>query len=255
MKRPRIGVFKFTSCDGCQLSVLNLEEELLDLVGLFQVAYFREATDKPLRGHFDIALVEGSLSTERQKSHIIEVRERTRHLVTIGACATSGGLQALRNWASIEEYKKLVYPSPAMIETLPCSTPISAHVYVDYELWGCPINGDELSEVLGSFLLEKKPGVPGYSLCMECKMKGIPCLLVAKSEPCLGPVTRAGCGVLCPSLERPCYGCFGPKEGANIDSLLDVFRKAGLSQRGCALLLDKMNTYAYRKARTPEGRL
>src|SRR3990172_1741185 len=116
MKRPRIGVFKFTSCDGCQLSVLNLEEELLDLVGLFQVAYFREATDKPLRGHFDISLVEGSLSTERQRSHIIEVRERTRYLVTIGACATSGGLQALRNWASMEDFKKLVYPSPVMIE-------------------------------------------------------------------------------------------------------------------------------------------
>jgi coenzyme F420-reducing hydrogenase gamma subunit len=254
MKRPRIGVFKFTSCDGCQLSVLNLEEELLDLVGLFEVAYFREATDKPLRGHFDIALVEGSLTTERQRSRIIEVRERTRYLVTIGACATSGGLQALRNWANIEDYKKTVYPSPAMIETLPCSTPISDHVHVDYELWGCPINGDELSEALGSFLLEKKPGIPGYSLCMECKKKGIPCLLVAKSEPCLGPVTRAGCGVICPSLERPCYGCFGPKDGANIDALLDVFRKAGLLQHECSLLLDKMNTYAYRKARTAEGR-
>ena len=255
MKRPRIGVFKFTSCDGCQLAVLNLEEELLDLVGLFHIAYFRETTDKPLRGHFDIALVEGSISTDRQRSHVIDVRERTRHLVTIGACATSGGLQALRNWANIEDYKRFVYPFPGMIETLPCSTPISDHVYVDYELWGCPIDSDELSETLGSFLLEKKPGVPVYSLCMECKKKGIPCLLVAKSEPCLGPVTRAGCGVLCPSLERPCYGCFGPKEGANIDSLLEVFLKAGLSRYECVLLLDKMNTYSYRKARTGEDRL
>lgn len=255
MKRPRIGVFKFTSCDGCQLSVLNLGEELLDLVGLFQVAYFREATDKPLRGHFDIALVEGSVSTERQKDQVIDVRERTRYLVTIGACATAGGLQALRNWANIEDYKQSVYPKPAMIEALPCSTPISDHVHVDYELWGCPVNSDELSEALASFLLEKKPGVPGYSLCMECKRKGIPCLLVAKSEPCLGPVTKAGCGVLCPSLERPCYGCFGPKEGANIDALLEVFRKTGISRHECTLLLDKMNTYAYRKARTAEGLL
>ncbi len=253
MKRPRIAVFKFTSCDGCQLSVLNLEEELLDLVDLFQVAYFREATDRPLRGHFDIALVEGSVSTERQRSEVIEVRERTRYLVTIGACATSGGLQALRNWASVEDYKRCVYPSPGVIETLACSTPISDHIYVDYQLWGCPINGDELSETLGSFLLDRRPCVPGYSLCMECKRKGIPCLLVARSEPCLGPVTRAGCGVLCPSLGRPCYGCFGPKEGANIGSLFEVFRKAGLSRRECALLLDKMNTYAYRKARTEEG--
>lgn len=252
MGRPRIGIFKFTSCDGCQLSVLNLEEELLDLVGLFQVAYFREATDKTLRGHFDIALVEGSISTDRQRRHAVEVRERTRYLVTIGACATSGGLQALRNWASIGDYKKAVYPSPGMIETLPCSTPISDHVYVDYELWGCPVSSDELSETLASFLLDKRPGIPGYSLCMECKSKGIPCLLVSRSEPCLGPVTKAGCGVLCPSLKRPCYGCFGPKEGANIGSLLDVFRKAGLSDRDCALLLDKMNTYSYREVRSRE---
>jgi len=255
MKRPRIGVFKFTSCDGCQLSVLNLEEELLDLVGLFEIAFFREATDKPLRGHLDIALVEGSISTEWQRSHVVEVRERTRYLVTIGACATSGGLQALRNWTSIEDYKKSVYPSPGMIETLPCSTPISDHVYVDYELWGCPVGSDELSETLASFLLDKKPGIPGYSLCMECKRKGTPCLLVSGSAPCLGPVTRAGCGVLCPSLERPCYGCFGPREGANIDGLLNVFRKKGLSPHECSLLLDKMNTYSYRKARSREGRL
>ena len=255
MKRPRIGIFKFTSCDGCQLSVLNLEEELLDLVGLFEIAFFREATDKPLRGHLDIALVEGSISTEWQRSHVVEVRERTRYLVTIGACATSGGLQALRNWTSIEHYKKSVYPSPGMIETLPCSTPISDHVYVDYELWGCPVGSDELSETLASFLLDKRPGIPGYSLCMECKRKGTPCLLIAGSAPCLGPVTRAGCGVLCPSLERPCYGCFGPREGANIDGLLTVFRKKGLSAQECSLLLDKMNTYSYRKARSREGRL
>jgi sulfhydrogenase subunit delta len=254
MKRPRIGVFKFTSCDGCQLSVLNLEEELFALVGLFQIAYFREAADRPLRGHLDIALVEGSVSEERQRGHLIEVRERTRYLVTIGACATSGGLQALRNWASIEDYKKAVYPSPGLIEALSCSTPISDHVYVDYELWGCPVNGDELSETLGSFLLDKRPGIPGYSLCMECKRKGVPCLLVARSEPCLGPVTRSGCGVLCPALERPCYGCFGPKEGANINALLKVFRKSGFSEHDCALLLDKMNTYAYRRVRTLEGR-
>lgn len=254
MKRPRIGLFKFTSCDGCQLSVLNLEDELVNFVDLFQVAYFREATDKPLGGHFDIALVEGSISTDRQRHQAAEVRERTRYLVTIGACATAGGLQALRNWASIKDYKKFVYSSTEIIETLPCSTPISDHVYVDYELWGCPVNSDEVSETLGSFLLDRRPGIPAYSLCMECKRKGIPCLLVAKSEPCLGPVTRAGCGVLCPSLERPCYGCFGPKEGANIESLLDVFRKAGLSQHECALLLDKMNTYAFRKMRTGEGR-
>ncbi len=248
MKRQKLGVFKFTSCDGCQLTVLNFEDELLDLIELYEIAYFREATDKPLRGQLDIAVVEGSISTERQKEEIIDIRERARHLITIGACATAGGLQALRNWASLSDYKKYTYPSPEGIDALSTSTPISDHVYVDYELWGCPIDKIALSETLVSFLMDKKPGIPRYSLCMECKDRGIPCLLVAKGEPCLGPVTKAGCGVLCPSFGRPCYGCFGPKENSNIESLLKVFRNMGLTKKDCTLLLDKMNTYAYRKA-------
>lgn len=248
MKRPKIGVFKFTSCDGCQLTVLNLEDELLDLIELYEIAYFREVADKPLRGQFDIAIVEGSISTDWQKEEIIDIRERSRHLITIGACATAGGLQALRNWASLSDYKRYVYPSPESIAALPISTPILDHVYVDYELWGCPIDKITLSETFVSFLMDKKPGIPRYSLCMDCKARGIPCLLVAKGEPCLGSITRTGCGVLCPSFERPCYGCFGPKENSNIESLLKVFQNMGLTQKDCTSLLDKMNTYAYRKA-------
>lgn len=248
MKRPKIGVFKFTSCYGCQLTILNLEDELLDLIELYEIAYFREAADKPLRGQLDMAVVEGSITTEWQKEGIIDIRERARHLITIGACATAGGLQALRNWASLSDFKKYVYPAPGSINVLPVSMPISDHVYVDYELWGCPIDKIALSETLVSFLMDRKPGIPRYSLCMECKDRGIPCLLVAKGEPCLGPVTRTGCGVLCPSFERPCYGCFGPKENSNIESLLNVFRNMGFTQKDCTSLLDKMNTYAFRKA-------
>lgn len=246
MKRQRIGVFKFTSCDGCQLTILNIDE-LLDLLEIFDVVYFREASSKPLRGDFDIAIVEGSISTEWQKKEILEIRERSRIIITIGACATSGGLQALRNWASLREYKEIVYPDPELIEAMSTSMPISDYVYVDYELWGCPISEDSLSETLVSFLMGKRPGIPIYSLCMDCKNKGIPCLIVTKSEPCLGPITKTGCGVLCPSLGRPCYGCFGPKEGANIDSLFNWFYDLGFTQRQCLMLIDKMNTYAYRK--------
>ncbi len=249
MKKPRIGIFKFTSCDGCQLSILNMEEELLNIIDFYEIAYFKEATDKPLRGDFDISIVEGSISTEWQKKEIVEIRKRTRFLITIGACATSGGLQALRNWANISTYKKNVYPQHEVIKALPSSTPISDHIHVDYELWGCPISTHSLSEVFTSLLIGKKPGIPKYSLCMECKREGIPCILVSKSEPCLGPITLAGCGVICPSLNRPCYGCFGPKEGANIESLLGQFQKMGISQKESNLLLDKMNTYAYRKMR------
>lgn len=248
MRRQRIGVFKFTSCDGCQLTILNMDE-VLDLTGIFDIAYFREATSRPLRGDFDISIVEGSISTDKQREEILEVRERSRFLITIGACATSGGLQALRNWASLKEFKKEVYPEPELIEAMSTSLPVSDYVYVDYELWGCPINGESLSETLLSLLLGKKPGIPTYSLCMDCKNKGIPCLIVTKSEPCLGPITKTGCGVLCPSLGRPCYGCFGPKEGANVESLFSRFYDLGFNQKHCLMLIDKMNTYAYRKMR------
>jgi coenzyme F420-reducing hydrogenase gamma subunit len=253
MKKPRLGVFKLTSCDGCQLSILNMEDELLNIIDLFDIAYFREATDMPLRGEFDISLVEGSISTDWQRKEIINIRERSRSLITIGACATSGGLQALRNWTSLSAYKKYIYPSPEIINALSTSTPVSDHVYVDYELWGCPISTYALSETLVSFILGKRPGIPKYSLCMDCKKKGIPCLLVSKGEPCLGPVTLAGCDVICPSLDRPCYGCFGPKENGNIESLLRIFQNMGMTQQECVLLLDKMNTYAYRKVRIEQS--
>lgn len=249
MKRPRIGIFKFTSCDGCQLSILNLEEELLRLVELFKVDYFREATDRPLKGHFDIAVIEGSITTPAQKEGIIETRERTRYLITIGACATSGGIQALRNWAVLESLKGYVYPDPSIIKSFSTSTPVSDHVYVDYEIWGCPVTTGSVSEALASFILDKRPHLPYYSLCMECKRKGLSCILVANGEPCLGPVTRAGCNALCPSFHRACYGCFGPKEGANIDSLLRRFKELGFSQKDCTQLLDRMNTYTYRRER------
>lgn len=248
MKKKRIGVFKFTSCDGCQLALLNMDE-LLDVVEIFDIAYFKEASSKALKGDFDISIVEGSISTDWQKKEIFKIRERTRFLITIGACATSGGIQALKNWASLKDYKKEVYPSAELIYSLSTSTPISEHVYVDYELWGCPINKDSLSETLVSFMLEKRPGIPIYSLCMDCKSKGIPCIIVTESQPCLGPITKAGCGVLCPSLGRACYGCFGPKEGANIEALFKRFYDVGLTQKECMMLIDKMNTYTYRKAK------
>ncbi len=248
MRKPRLGVFKFTSCDGCQLSLLNLEEEFLAVVDLFDVAYFREATDKPLRGTFDLALVEGSVSTERQKEEILDIRDRARSLIAIGACATAGGLQALRNWASLSSYKARVYPSPQDIHALSTSTPLSDHVHVDDELWGCPVSSKALTEVLVAFLLDRRPALRGYSVCMECKRRAVPCVLVSKGEPCLGPVTRAGCDALCPSLDKPCYGCFGPKDDANMESLLHRFRLLGMGSEECRALLDKMNTHAYRKA-------
>lgn len=211
--KPRLAVFKFASCDGCQLSVLNLEDELLALGQSLELAYFPEASSRMGSGPFDLALVEGSITTPEDARRIVEVRERARVLITIGACATAGGIQAFRNWADVEAFKQAVYPSPAYIKSLSTSTPISEHVRVDYELWGCPIDKEELLRVITDLLAGVRPYLPAHSVCLECKRRGHVCVLVARGLPCLGPVTRTGCGAICPGLGRDCYGCFGPAEG------------------------------------------
>jgi sulfhydrogenase subunit delta len=220
MTKPKLAVWKFASCDGCQLSLLDCEDELLAVTDIVHIANFYEASREVVPGPYDISLVEGSITTEHDKKRIQEVRDQSGLLITIGACATAGGIQALRNFANIEEYKKMVYAHPDYINTLSTSTPISQHVHVDYELHGCPINKYQLLEVLTSFVKGKRPAVSSASVCVECKRKGNICVTVAHGTPCLGPVTHAGCCALCPSYSRGCYGCYGPKETANPAALL-----------------------------------
>lgn len=212
--RPRLAVFKFASCDGCQLSILNLEEDLLALGEALDLAYFPEASSDMKPGPYDIALVEGSITTAEDAHRILAVRQQAKVLITIGACATAGGIQALRNWADVEAFKRAVYPSPQYIQSLGTSTPISEHVRVDFELWGCPIDKGQLLRVITDLLAGVRPRLSADSVCMECKRRGNVCVMVAKGIPCLGPVTRTGCGAICPSMGRDCYGCFGPVEGA-----------------------------------------
>lgn len=212
---PKLAVWKFASCDGCQLSLLDCEDELLEIVEILQFSNFPEASKVKLEGPYDISLVEGSITTEEDKKKIQMVREQSKVLITIGACATAGGIQALRNFADHSEYLSVVYARPDYIKSLATSTPISHHVQVDYELQGCPINKYQLIEVLTSFIRGKRPAVSSSSVCNECKIKGNICVTVAYGIPCLGPVTHAGCGALCPTYRRGCYGCYGPKETAN----------------------------------------
>lgn len=229
-----MAVFKFASCDGCQLSILNLEEDLLALGQALDIVYFPEASSAMRPGPYDIALVEGSITTAEDARRILTVRQQTKQLITIGACATAGGIQALRNWADVESFKQAVYPSPEFIQSLSTSTPISEHVHVDFELWGCPIDKTQLLRVLTDLVSGVQPRLPGDSVCLECKRRGNVCVLVAKGLPCLGPVTRTGCGAICPSMGRDCYGCFGPTEGGrkgpgfppNTDSLAVRFHDA-----------------------------
>jgi coenzyme F420-reducing hydrogenase gamma subunit len=241
--RPKLAVYKFSSCDGCQLSLLNLEDELLDLVGAVEVAYFLEARRRELPPPYEIGLVEGSISTHEEEERIKQVRRDCRLLVAIGACATSGGIQALRNWADVEEFTRYVYPTPDFIHTLDTATPIAGHVFVDFELRGCPVNERQILELVSAVLAGRKPEIPTHSLCVECKRLGIPCRLVSGGAPCLGPVTQAGCGALCPSVNRACYGCFGPMEQPNIPALGERFKLLGFSPRDLKRMLRSFNGY------------
>ncbi len=225
--KPKLAVWKFASCDGCQLSVLDLEDELLALAAEIEIAQFLEASRATVEGPYDLSLVEGSVTTAADAERIQEVRRNSRRLVTIGACATAGGIQALRNFADVEEFTATVYASPDYISTLEDSTPISAHVPVDFELRGCPVDKRQLLEVLSAFLAERRPQIPDYSVCVECKRRGNVCVMVAHGTPCLGPVTHAGCGALCPAHDRGCYGCFGPMETPNTASLTAWMRGLG----------------------------
>jgi coenzyme F420-reducing hydrogenase gamma subunit len=216
---PTLAVWKFSSCDGCQLSLLDCEDELLALADRLQIAYFLEASSATVEGPYDVSLVEGSITTPHDAERIQQVRAQSRAVITIGACATAGGIQALRNFGDVDEFARVVYATPDYISTLRTSTPISAHVPVDFELRGCPISKHQLLEVIGAHLNRRRPRVRAHSVCIECKRRGTVCVMVAHGTPCLGPVTHAGCGALCPSYDRGCYGCYGPKETPNPTSL------------------------------------
>lgn len=220
--RPKLAVWKFASCDGCQLSLLDCEDELLAVAGAVEIANFPEASRAVVEGPYDVSLVEGSVTTPHDRERIIEVREQSKLLVTIGACATAGGIQALRNGRDIEELTRIVYARPDYIDTLATSTPIAAHVKVDLELRGCPIDKRQLLEVLNALLNGRAPVITSHAVCVACKMRGTVCVTVAHGTPCLGPVTHAGCGALCPRYNRGCFGCFGPSDSAMVDALAPV---------------------------------
>ena len=242
--KPKLAVWKFASCDGCQLSLLDLEDELLALAGAVELAEFREATSGVVEGPYDLSLVEGSITTADDAERIRAVRRESKALVTIGACASAGGVQALRNFADVDEFVAAVYASPEYISTLETSTPISAHVPVDFELHGCPIDKRQLLEVVTSFLHGRRPAIPSTSVCTECKRRGLVCVTVAHGTPCLGPVTHAGCGALCPAYHRGCYGCFGPMETPNTAALVPLLRSHGMGARGVGRVFATFNAAA-----------
>jgi sulfhydrogenase subunit delta len=231
LRKPTLAVWKFASCDGCQLSLLDCEEDLLPLADEVRIAHFLEATRATVEGPYDVSIIEGSVTTPHDVERIHEIRRNSRRMVAIGACATAGGIQALRNFADVDEFVSLVYARPEYISTLRGSTPAAEHVQVDFELQGCPPDKVQLLEVISAFLNERRPAIGSHSVCVECKRRGNVCVMVAHGTPCLGPVTHAGCGALCPSYDRGCYGCFGPMETPNTGSLATWFEHHGMPER------------------------
>jgi len=243
-RKPKLAIWKFSSCDGCQLSLLDCEDELLAVAENIEIANFPEASRQVVKGPYDLSLVEGSITTPHDAERIHQVRRSSKVLVTIGACATAGGIQALRNFKDVREFTSIVYATPSYIETLNKSTPITDHVFVDFELRGCPISKVQLVEVLSAFLNGRKPTTPAYSVCLECKRRGTVCGLVTHGPPCLGPVTQAGCDALCPSYHRGCFGCFGPKETPNTSSLAEYWKGLGMKNLELLHLFRSYNAYA-----------
>ena len=242
--RPTVAVWKFASCDGCQLTVLDCEDELLAIAAALDIRLFLEAGPAEMLEHFDISLVEGSITTEHDAERIRDVRARSGLLVTLGACASAGGIQALRNGADIDGYRAIVYARPDWIDTLATSTPIAAHVKVDHELHGCPIAKSELLATITALLAQRRLPVTSHSVCVECKQIGNPCVMVAHGVPCLGPVTHGGCDALCPSFDRGCFGCFGPSESANLDGLRPALNATGATDAAVVRMLRTFNADA-----------
>ncbi len=248
MTKPRVGIFKLSSCDGCQAQLLDVPQ----IWEHIEIVYWQLGKSENRLEEVDIAFVEGSVSTEEEREFLEKIRSLSKILVTIGACATSGGIQALRNFMKKEEFLS-VYPKPEFINTLEKSRAVKDFVKVDYEIWGCPINPSLIENFIKAYLYNKRPMIPDYPLCMECKIKGNICVIDAYGIPCLGPVVKAGCGAICPSFKRGCYGCFGPCKNPNIESLISWFKNMGISGEEIRRLFENENAYAEEFRKVLEG--
>ncbi len=244
-RKRKLAVWKFASRDGCQLSLWDCEDELLAIGEAMEIANFAEVSRAVVKGPYDISWVEGSITTPHDAERIHGVRRASKVLITIGACAPAGGIQALRNFKDVNRFVSLVYATPSYIETLGKSSPIADHVPVDFELRGCPVNKRQLLEVLNAFLHGRSPNISAHSVCMECKLCGTVCLMVSQGVPCLGPITHAGCGAICPSYQRGCYGCFGPSESPNVRSLSDAWLSAGAASAEVVRVPQTFNVAAF----------
>jgi len=241
-RKPTVGVFKFSSCDGCQLSVLDAEDQVLPLLGKVELRDFLEATSTSAGGPYDMALVEGSITTAEDVERIMQIRRESGTMVALGACATAGGIQALRNWGSMRAVEEATYPEQKTARAMEKSLPVSDFVKVDAELRGCPVSKGQLVQFLATVVRGAKPRIPTNAVCFECKRAGNACVVVAGKIPCLGPVTADGCGAICPSFGRGCYGCFGPSDDVNLESYVSWLESKGVKREAVEGLVKMINS-------------
>jgi len=239
-KRLRVAVYKFTGCAGCQMEFLRLEDELLELTKKIEFVYFMMIQNRDELERYDICFVEGSVSTPRELEEIKMIRANTRTLVAFGDCAVTGCVPSIRNWLSQSEAEKVVYKDTSPIRSFKVGG-IGEYVPVDLTLPGCPPHKNMILEAITASLLEIRPDLRMHSVCVECKLRENVCILTSLGKACMGPVTRAGCGAICPTYGRECEGCYGPMSDASPASLAAEFHKLGVSSQD---LVRKFRKYA-----------
>jgi coenzyme F420-reducing hydrogenase gamma subunit len=240
MSKPKVAFFDFTSCEGCQLNKLNLENDLLNILEHIEIVEFREAMDDKA-DYYDIAFIEGSISTPKCIERIHDIRKRSKVLVALGTCAVSGGVNAMKNGHPAEWVKETVYGKDKyLFPSIPVQ-PVSAIVKVDYEVRGCPMSTPEFLHVFKSLIIGRKPEMIDYSVCVECKIKENECVL-EKGMYCLGPISRAGCDAICPSYGQYCTGCRGIISHLNKKGAVGMLRKYGFSEVEANKKINMFNT-------------
>lgn len=247
MSKPRVAIFDFASCEGCQLQIVNMEEELLDLISVIEPVEWREAISDH-SDEYSIAIVEGSITRPEDEQRLKEIRERADILIALGACATMGGVNKLKNRFDMDDVKNCVYGDSAdmsHLETAPTMA-LDEVVKVDYRVHGCPINNKEFAYIIRSLLMGKQPLIPTYPVCVECKKKGNICRY-EYNEICLGPIVRAGCGATCPSSGFWCFGCRGYVDNPNINAARDILKYYG---KTIADLRDRMLLFGSKQEQT-----
>lgn len=238
MKKPKIGLFGLTGCAGCELAVLFTEDILLDLlkeIDLVAAPFFKEDNKEK----YDVALVGGLVADKNDIKKLEEYRKNSKILIALGACAVHANVPALKNFMNKSSVERSAYESTKHLESVKPS-PISDHVKVDFFIPGCPPNSDEIVKYIKDLLLGKKLVENKKPVCFECNLKENYCLLYQDKE-CMGPLTRAGCDALCPTVNKECTGCRGPLDDCNIKEIKKIFKDKGLD---ADVIINKLNKYA-----------